>query len=236
MESVGQENVKAKISEIFQSVQGEGLYVGVKQVFIRFFDCDLHCAWCDTPQAKGEEGAFEEHTSDEIWRKISGLWENCHSVSLTGGEPLLQKDFIKEFLPRLKSAWITSYLETNGILHRELAALIDDVDIIAMDLKLPSSTQCRPFWEEHEEFLKIARRKEVFTKTVISEETTLEDVVRAAELVAGVDADIPCVLQPNYFDHPEGVMRKCLEYQKEYANRLKNVRIIPQVHKFLKLR
>jgi organic radical activating enzyme len=212
------------------------LYVGVKQVFIRFFDCGLNCAWCDTPQAKGREAAFEEHTSDEIWRKISGLWANCHSVSLTGGEPLLQKDFIKAFLPRLKSAWITSYLETNGVLHRELSALIDDVDIIAMDLKLPSSTGRRAFWDEHEEFLRIARKKEVFTKTVISEETTVDDVVRAAELVARVDPGIPCVLQPNYFDDPQAVMRKCLEYQKEYANRLKDVRIIPQVHKFLKLR
>jgi len=237
MEFAAQENLKAKISEIFQSVQGEGLYVGVKQVFIRFFDCPLNCAWCDTPQSKeGEDAHFEEYTSDEVWRKISGLWSNCHSVSLTGGEPLLQKDFIAEFLPRLKSAWITSYLETNGILHRELAGIIDDIDIIAMDLKLPSSTQCRPFWEEHEEFLKIARKKEVFTKTVISEDTTREDVIRAAELVAGIDAEIPCVLQPNYFDNPEAVMRKCLEYQKEYSNRLKDVRIIPQVHKYLKLK
>ena len=227
---------KAKISEIFQSVQGEGQYVGAKQVFIRFFECNMHCAWCDTPQSIGDtEGHFDEYTSDELWRKVSGLWSNCHSVSFTGGEPLVQTDFIKAFLPRLKTAWVTSYLETNGIFYQELAELIDDIDIIAMDLKLPSSTKCRPFWEEHEEFLKIARKKEVFTKTVISNDTTKEDVLRSVDLVAQIAPEITYILQPNHFDHENGIVQKCLEYQKDCSSRLKNVRIIPQMHKFLKL-
>ena len=83
----------AKITEIFQSIQGEGPYVGAKQVFIRFFECNMRCVWCDTPQSIGGEGAhFEDYTSDELWRKISDLWNGCHSVSFTGGEPLIQKD------------------------------------------------------------------------------------------------------------------------------------------------
>lgn len=228
---------KAKISEIFQSIQGEGQYVGSKQVFIRFFGCNMRCAWCDTPQAIGDKGGqFEEYTSDELWRKISDLWSNCHSVSFTGGEPLIQADFIKAFLPRLKAAWVTSYLETNGVFYQELAELIDDIDIIAMDLKLPSSTKCRPFWDEHKEFLKIARKKEVFTKTVISNDTTREDVLQSVDLVADIDPETTYILQPNYFDQENGVVQKCLEYQKDCSNRLKNVRIVPQMHKFLKLR
>ncbi len=229
--------MKAKIAEIFQSIQGEGPYVGAKQVFIRFFECNMHCAWCDTPRSIGDtQGGFQEYTSDELWRKIADLWSNCHSVSLTGGEPLIQADFIKTFLPRLKAAWITSYLETNGIFYQELDWLIDDIDIIAMDIKLPSSTKCRPFWEEHKEFLEIARRKEVFTKVVISNDTTREDVLRSVDLVAEIDPEITYILQPNYFDYDKGVVQKCLEYQKDCASRLKNVRIVPQMHKFLELR
>ena len=114
--------MKAKITEIFQSIQGEGQYVGAKQVFIRFFECNMRCAWCDTPQSIGDTGGhFDEYTSDELWRKISDLWSNCHSISFTGGEPLVQTDFIKRFLPRLKAAWVTSYLETNGVFYEELA-------------------------------------------------------------------------------------------------------------------
>ena len=78
-----------------------------------------------------------------------------------------------------------SCLETNGILDRHLAEIIDDADIIAMDFKLPSSTKCRPYWEEHEAFLRIARQKEVFIKVVISSDTDKEDIARSVELVAG---------------------------------------------------
>jgi len=228
--------MKAKIAEVFPSIQGEGAYVGVRQVFIRFYGCHIRCEWCDTPDAIGDKpGKYSDYTLDELWREISGLWDGCHSVSLTGGEPLLQKDFIKEMLPRLKSAWVTSYLETNGILYEELAEVIADIDIVSMDIKLPSSTKCRSFWNEHEEFLKIARQKDVFTKIVISSDTQKEDVLRSVELVAGIDPGIMYILQPNCFDEQRYVVQKCLEFQKDCSRRLKNVRIIPQVHKFLKL-
>jgi len=228
---------KANILEIFQSIQGEGKYAGVKQVFVRFFECNMHCAWCDTPHSIGDTSRrFEEYTLDALWREICDLWKNCHSVSLTGGEPLMQKDFIKTLLPRFKKAEVPAYLETNGILHEALAEVIEDIDIVAMDLKLPSSTKCQPFWQEHEEFLKIARRKEVFIKTVISSDTERDDVLRSIDLVAGVDPEILYILQPNYLDRKNGVMEKCLEYQKDCSDRLKNVRIIPQVHKMMNMR
>ena len=85
-------------------------------------------------------------------------------MSLTGGEPLLQKDFLKGLLSLFKESRMISYLETNGILYKELQSIIDDIDIIAMDFKLPSSTKCRSFWDEHKRFLEVALRKEVFIK------------------------------------------------------------------------
>jgi len=228
---------KANILEIFKSIQGEGKYAGVQQVFVRFFECNMHCVWCDTPHSIGDTTRrFDRYTLDELFREISGHWESCHSVSLTGGEPLMQKDFIKELLPRLKGKKMPVYLETNGIFYKELAELIDDIDIIAMDLKLPSSTKCRSFWQEHKEFLNIARKKDVFIKTVISSETEREDVLRSVDLVAGVDPDMIYILQPNHFDMHDGVMNKCREYQKICFDRLNNVRIIPQMHKVMKVR
>ena len=228
---------KAKISEIFRSVQGEGKYAGVPQVFVRFFECNMHCVWCDTPHAIGDTVRhYKEFSPGELWRKISELWDHGHSVSLTGGEPLIQKDFIKALLPRLKGAQIVSYLETNGIYYEALGELIDNIDIIAMDIKLPSSTKCRPFWREHKEFLKIAQQKDVFIKAVISSDTDKEDVLKSIALVAEVDSSIVFVLQPNYFDRHNGVMDKCLAFQKECSARLKNVRVLPQIHKYMKLR
>jgi organic radical activating enzyme len=157
-------------------------------------------------------------------------------VSLTGGEPLVQNDFIKELLPSLKKEGMRSYLETNGIFDRHLAQIIGDVDIIAMDLKLPSSTKCRPYWEEHAAFLRIARQKEVFIKTVISSDTQKEDVVRSVELVAGIDPNIPFILQPNYFERQNGALNRCLDYQDYCRQYLTDVKVMSQMHKMWKIR
>ncbi|HLF18327.1 MAG TPA: 7-carboxy-7-deazaguanine synthase QueE [Candidatus Omnitrophota bacterium] len=229
--------MKAKVLEIFQSIQGEGKYAGIKQVFVRFFECNMHCVWCDTPNSIGDTVRnFKEMTLDEIMDRVRALKAGCESVSLTGGEPLLQAEFIKGMLPALKKEGLKSYLETNGVLPQALGMVIDGIDTIAMDIKLPSSTKCQPFWKEHESFLKLARQKDVFIKTVISSDTDKEDIGRCVQLVAGIDPDVLFILQPNTYELKNGVMKKCLEFQDLCLKRLNNVRILPQVHKFMKLR
>ncbi len=227
----------SKIIEIFSSIQGEGKYLGVQQVFVRFFECNMHCVWCDTPHSIGDTTRrFKELNLEEVLSQIRHLYRGCRSVSLTGGEPLLQKDFIKALLPLLKNEGMPSYLETNGTCPQELSEIIDDVDIVAMDIKLPSSTECRAYWQEHADFLKIALEKDVFVKTVVSSKTKGEDVIRASHLVADIDPNVLFILQPNYFDMNNGVIQKCREYQILCEEKLHNVRIIPQVHKFMKVR
>ena len=229
--------MKAKISEIFHSIQGEGKYTGYEQVFVRFFECNIRCAWCDTPHSIGDTTRrFREYGLEELMAEVRDLWPDCHSVSLTGGEPLVQKDFLKTFLPFLKKEGMRSYLETNGILDGPLAEIIDGVDIVAMDLKLPSSTKCRPYWEEHAAFLKVARQKEVFIKAVISSGTQKEDVARSVELIRGVDPNIPFVLQPNYFEHRNGAMDRCLDYQDYCRQYLSDVKVMSQMQKVWKIR
>ncbi len=223
--------------EIFPSVQGEGTYAGVRQVFVRFFECNMHCTWCDTPNSIGDTlRDYRDMGLDEVASEVQASAGGCHSVSLTGGEPLLHKDFIKALLPRLKGTGLKSYLETNGTLPSALADVIDGVDIIAMDIKLPSSTKAKAFWQEHEDFLRVARNKEVFIKTVITNDTNASDVRRAADLVARVDTKVTFILQPNYFEMKQGVVAKCEGLAKECAKHLSDVRILPQIHKFMKLR
>lgn len=230
--------IKAKISEIFHSLQGEGKYTGREQVFVRFFGCNLRCAWCDTPSALGGEGRghCQEYTPEELFAQVRELWSECHAVSLTGGEPLLQKDFLKQFLPLLRQGGMKSYLETSGVLDQFLAEVIDAVDIVAMDFKLPSSTKCPAYWEEHAAFLKIARQKEVFVKAVVSSDTLKEDIARSVELIVAIDANIPLVLQPNYFQRNNGVMDRCLDYQDYCRQYLADVKVMSQMHKVWKIR
>jgi len=227
----------AKILEIFHSIQGEGKYVGVPQVFVRFFECNMHCTWCDTPASIGDgKREYKELNLKDTCFQVNALYGNAHSVSITGGEPLLQKDFLKSFCPSLRREGKKIYLDSNGTLPDALKEIIKDIDIIAMDIKLPSSTKQKAFWAEHIEFLKIAARKEVFVKVVISLDTHKEDIIKAAKLVAGVDPEILFILQPNYLEMKKGIIEECLGHQKSCAKILKDARILPQVHKFMKLR
>ncbi len=229
--------MNAKISEIFQSIQGEGPYAGLRQVFIRFFECHMHCVWCDTPDSIGDgKREYKEYTSAALLKAVKPLSKGCHSVSLTGGEPLLQADFLKNFIPLLKPLNVKIYLETSGVLHKELKKIIHDVDIVSMDMKLPSSTQCRPFWKEHEEFLKVAAQKEVFVKIVVSAQTDKQDVRKAVGTIARTDPAIPLVIQPNTFDLKKGAVGKCYEYYDYCLKELRDVRILPQMHKFMNVR
>jgi len=127
--------MKAKIAEVFDSVQGEGLYLGERQIFVRFFDCNLNCSFCDTKPDR-----FTEYEPQELFQEIKLYHQHYHSISFTGGEPLLYKDFLKEILKLTRRHGYKHYLETNGTLAAELEELIDHIDIVAMDLKLPSST------------------------------------------------------------------------------------------------
>ncbi len=237
--------MNANILEIFKSIQGEGAYAGANQIFVRFYECNMFCVWCDTPHSIGGPAKhklpnatpqYTEMTMSDVVQEIEGLWDHCHSVSLTGGEPLVQADFIKELLPQLAQRKFPVHLETNGILFEELVKVIDGIDVVSMDFKLPSSTGDREYWTEHEAFLKIAREKETFIKVVVTNDTEEADILKAAVLVESIDPDMLFIIQPNFFEMKDNVVAKCIALEQHVSHYLSNVRVIPQMHKMLKVR
>ena len=221
----------AKISEIFMSLQGEGLYVGVPQIFVRFYGCNISCSFCDTKQS-----SYKTLTRDALLSKLLEYKDPHHSVSLTGGEPLLQADFIQEFLREYDKFYKKRmYLETNGILYKELSKVIDYVDIIAMDFKLPSSTGLKGFWKEHENFLKIAKQKEIFVKAVITDSTTIEDITRMSDIIKHVSYEIPVVLQPvsPLNGIKEASIKDIMHFKNVVGGSTNRVDIIKQTHKII---
>ncbi|MFC1624058.1 7-carboxy-7-deazaguanine synthase QueE [Candidatus Omnitrophota bacterium] len=221
---------KARITEIFTSIQGEGLYVGEGHIFVRFYGCNLSCKFCD----ESRKTFFSEYAPDEIIEKLAK--EKGEIISLTGGEPLRQTDFLKELLPALKEKDLKIYLETNGILKDRLLEVLDHIDIISMDLKLPSSTGLKAYWQEHSMFLREAVKKEVFVKSIVTKETHLSDIEAAISLVKDIDKNIPFIIQPASL---RGIIERIdglpIFFDKAKEG-LSNVRIIPQVHKILEVR
>lgn len=221
--------VKGKIAEVFKSIQGEGLYQGVDQIFVRFFGCNLGCSFCDT-----KLDSYEGKTVPELLDEID-TFRDYHSVSITGGEPLLQIDFLKDLLKFVKKREQKVYLETNGTLPENLGKVIAYADIIAMDFKLPSSTGLEPFWDKHQEFLGIAKGKKIFIKAIIGTTTIVEDIYKMIEIIKGVAKKTTLVLQPQ---NPFEIMvkAKLKGFKQLCQDEGLEVKIIPQIHKRLGLK
>jgi 7-carboxy-7-deazaguanine synthase len=215
-----------KITEVFSSVQGEGLYLGEEQIFVRFFGCNMKCKFCDTPLDR-----FTEYKPQELFEEVK-LYKNGHrTVAFTGGEPLLQKYFLKEILKLTRKEGFKNYLETNGVLHTALEDVIEYVDVVAMDVKLPSSTGLKDFWHHHRRFLEVASKKEVFIKMVICQNTHEDDLKEGLKLIKEINNFLILVLQPNTMEESEAMAKK-LERFKEIAGEDRiTTCIIPQLHK-----
>ncbi len=233
--------IETEISEIFSSIQGEGPYLGVKQIFVRFGRCNMHCGYCDELEKMKEEN-FSVYSLDRIISEIENFEKEKgghHSVSLTGGEPFFYTPFLLNLLPKLKERGITTYLETNGTLPGQLREVIRWCDIIAMDLKPSSSTGDRDFRREHEEFLKIAIEKEVFVKIVVTPATVLNEIQECIRIVKNVNAKLPFIFQP--LSDPFGINTESLklietQFFAEAKKELFDVRVIPQMHKIWNVR
>jgi organic radical activating enzyme len=218
--------VKGKVAEVFQSIQGEGIYLGERQLFVRLFGCNLNCKFCDT-----KLNHFVEYEPQDLLEELKLYPGIYHSVSFTGGEPLLQKDFLKKILALTHQAGLKNYLETNGTLPEALGEVIDYLDIVAMDLKLPSSTELDDYWHAHSEFLRIASAKETFLKAVICKSTREEDLRTALGLIKEINSNVILVLQPNNYEIHDSLTDKLERFKNICRENNITSRIIPQMHK-----
>ncbi len=250
----------ANLIEIFSAIQGEGINVGTRQIFIRFGGCDLRCHYCDSqhtwqkqPTCEIEQTAgqrdFITH-SNPVSRSQLLDWvdrqnqPHLHdSISITGGEPLLHAPFLAQLLPELKQLVdLPIYLETGGHRPQQLAQILPYVDIIGMDIKLPSVSG-ENHWEQHREFLQLCQTTDVdvFVKIIISQTTQPGELQQAAQLIAAINDRIIVFLQPMTAlaqPHTDPNLTaptptQVLAWQALMKEYLVQVRVVPQTHKML---
>jgi len=226
--------MKGFVREVFTSIQGEGLRIGQRMTFVRFLGCNVSCSYCDTKEAQSMEGPFMHEGQifknpvdvDFLLDKI----EEKH-VTMTGGEPLLQIYFLREICDRLKNLKKSLYLDTNGSLPDNLQQVVDYFDTICLDFKIPSATGRPKFWREHEKSLAIAAQKDVFVKIVINDNFLPGELDTTCAIIARVNKSVPLVIQPVF----GSTIPNILELQKKALGVLEDVRVIPQIHKYLYL-
>lgn len=256
----GTARLQVPVQEIFSSIQGEAVYVGKRQVFVRFAHCHLKCRYCDTPmttpsgQCQVEtvpgSGAIEllpnPMTPEALLTQIGQLlpFSRHHGVSFTGGEPLLYHRFLRALFPQLQEQYGSQlrkpvYLETSGTQPEFLQAVLPWVDVIAMDIKLPSSTGEAAQFQQHALFYEVARSRpetQLFIKVIFNAQTTDEELDAIRAIVA--DRTLPLILQPEtdletrrIHVSPADVLR----VEQALARDFEDVRVIPQTHKMLQV-
>lgn len=210
-----------KVSEIFYSVQGEGLNIGMPQIFVRLYGCNLRCSWCDSKYAM--EGEYEELTPARIMTRIE-QWP-CKAVCITGGEPLVQRDELFKLLKLLRQWNYYVQIFTNGtIVDRQI---FDFCDFISMDMKPPSSGM-----KGNLDLLTVMHNFHQFKfeiKVVVQDEKDLEFALR--KVYPKFDGTLiiqPCVTDPTKeLKLLQELTKKILRYN------LKDIRVLPQLHKLI---
>lgn len=240
------------ISEIFSSIQGEGYLAGRRQLFIRLAECNLDCSYCDTDHARQDSCRIETSPGSALFNTVPQplqlrdvldiVEEWCrlvprahHSISVTGGEPLLYAGGLGEWFSLLRPL-LPIHLETNGTMHVALAQVIQHLDYVSMDMKLPSTSGCTEhLWGLHRDFLRVAVGRNASVKIVIGDATGIDEIHQVCDIIDEVAPATPLFLQPlSTADGGIGIsVGHLLHLQEAASARLPDVRVIPQMHRML---
>jgi len=228
------------VKEIFQSIQGEGKYVGAKQLFIRFAGCSVNCLSCDTDYYAEDFFSIKNKiiqnpvSSAFLANNITESYDlnSFHSISITGGEPLDQFAFLKDFIKSIKKASkIRIFLETSGFYYEKLLKLKDIVDIFSVDLKIKSSFGVNNL-QSIQKFLRSVDTNKTYVKLIINKNVTETEMSSVLKIL------IDCKIKEIYLQPLNNI---------SYNNKSENVidflqkneidaYFIPQLQKFMEIK
>jgi organic radical activating enzyme len=222
-------------------------------LFVRLAGCTIGCRFCDTPDSLRPGAAYRvlrpgpggelvatsasnpigAASLDDLIAEFVREHGPFQALAVTGGEPLEQVEFLEDWLPGVE---LPVLLETAGTLPEALARVIDQVEIVSMDIKLPSVARVPDQFEAHRRFLRIAARKDAYVKVVVNRRVDRAEWDLATALVAEVAPGTPFFIQPE--TDRSGGPRVGFALLSELAARaaragLEDVRILPQIHPFL---
>ncbi|MDP9490134.1 MAG: 7-carboxy-7-deazaguanine synthase QueE [Thermoproteota archaeon] len=231
----------ARVSEIFTSIEGEGIFVGKKTLFIRFSGCHLKCRWCDTkyalPLDSGTEYQIDE-IEDLIIRELQPF---TYKVNFTGGEPLLQTDAVIKLADFIKKQTnLKTYIESSCFDSELFSKVLPYIDICKIEFKTDDSKVVEDEVYDNLLFneikcleLAVESNKTTYIKIVVTNSTNLESfkilVYNISKKIKPSDI-LGFIIQPSHgVDQP--TVNKLLDTYDIVQPMFPEVRIIPQLHK-----
>jgi len=237
--------LKVSLSEIFTSVEGEGVYFGTKTMFVRMAGCTLKCFWCDTPYALSMKDGKEYEVSDVINMIDENLLPNTYKVNFTGGEPLLQHKAVLEMARHVKNKGLRTYLESACYDAERFKELLPSIDICKVEFKLSDSevVDAEHYQQLLENELKcleeaVKNKKATYIKVVVSSLSNKKEFEELAKMIFNTikAGDIEgFIIQPVY-GASEPKLDKLFEFYDAVYPYYEQVRIVPQLQKVMGVR
>ncbi len=219
------------VMEIYRSVQGEGLLMGVPTTFVRFFACNLRCSWCDTKYSWSvrEGGTWESMSVQEVVERVHAL--GARHVVLTGGEPTLQKE-LAQLARGLKDQGYHLTVETNATIFP--TAAIPLIDLWSLSPKLSSAGENYLRVPIMKRFLEALRPEQQQWKFVVRDDADVQHLrMLLSSFPCFAEHHLPVLLQPEG-DRATADYAAALEYLVEQVRDSfwddYSVRILPQLH------
>ena len=166
-----------KISEIFESIQGEGNNAGKPAVFLRTAECNLKCVWCDTKYTwDWKNYDYSKEVNEISIKEVRQSLEQfrVRHLVITGGEPLMQQDDLAELLTFLKPKFYVE-VETNGTIlpNNALSVLVDQWNVSP---KTKNSGNPLEMCEDNECYTFFSKKKNCYFKYVVESEDDLIEI------------------------------------------------------------
>ena len=171
-----------KISEIFESIQGEGNNAGKPAVFLRTAECNLKCVWCDTKYTwDWKNYDYSKEVNEMSIKEVRQSLEQfrIRHLVITGGEPLMQQDDLAELLTFLKPKFYVE-VETNGTIlpNNALSVLVDQWNVSP---KTKNSGNPLEMCEDNECYTFFSKKKNCYFKYVVESD---EDLIEINQLIS----------------------------------------------------
>lgn len=235
--------MKVRLFEIFTSVEGEGILYGTKTLFVRLAGCPFTCFYCDTKDSLPLDSGTE-YTIEEANQLVdSNLKNQTYKVNFTGGDPLIQHEAVALLAKHIQDKKIPTYLESSCFDIDRFNHVLPFIDIVKIEFKTKDSDFVD---SKHYEKLithtmkclesSVHAKKTTYIKIVVSSKTQLnefEELVNQIFNIISKDNIDGFIIQPTY-----GVSEPSLDlllnlYDIVYPHYI-DVRVVPQLHKFIR--
>ena len=234
--------ITTKLSEIFTSIEGEGILFGTKTMFVRLAGCPLNCHWCDTPYALPMDSGMD-YSVEEVKEIISkNLQPNTYKINFTGGEPLVQYEAVLELAKFVRQKGLRVYLESSCYDAVRFSKVLPYIDICKVELKLRDSKivnekqYCNLLKNELECLRQaVNSSKTTYIKVVVTNSSNLKefkDIVREVFRIAKPSELAGFIIQPSYrVDEP--TLDVLFGFYDTVYPIYDQVRVVPQLHKII---